>query len=117
MSGAVSGADGNRIRPRSAPTSVRGHDFVRYASTLFTPQISVAGLLALYAFNVELAGFATRSASHCPAKSGCNGGPTAGGAKAGTRSRTMAAPRQSGRGRVAAGDRCGFACQSSRCRA
>ncbi len=34
---------------------VRGHDFARYASTLFVPPLERRGLLALYAFNVEIA--------------------------------------------------------------
>ena len=33
---------------------VRGHDFVRYASTLFVPAEQRRALLALYAFNVEI---------------------------------------------------------------
>ncbi len=33
---------------------VRSHDFVRYASTLFVPAAQRRGLLALYAFNVEI---------------------------------------------------------------
>jgi phytoene synthase len=33
---------------------VRSHDFVRYASTLFTPAEERRALLALYAFNVEI---------------------------------------------------------------
>jgi 15-cis-phytoene synthase len=33
---------------------VRGHDFVRYASTLFVPADRRRALLALYAFNVEI---------------------------------------------------------------
>ena len=33
---------------------VRGHDFVRYASTLFVPADQRRALLALYAFNVEI---------------------------------------------------------------
>jgi 15-cis-phytoene synthase len=34
---------------------VRSHDFVRYASTLFVPAAERRALLALYAFNVEIA--------------------------------------------------------------
>jgi len=34
---------------------VRSHDFARYASTLFVPPLARRGLLALYAFNVEIA--------------------------------------------------------------
>ncbi|HET6839523.1 MAG TPA: phytoene/squalene synthase family protein [Bradyrhizobium sp.] len=34
---------------------VRSHDFARYASTLFVPAEQRRGLLALYAFNVEIA--------------------------------------------------------------
>ena len=34
---------------------VRSHDFVRYASTLFVPADQRRALLALYAFNVEIA--------------------------------------------------------------
>jgi phytoene synthase len=33
---------------------VRAHDFTRYASTLFVPAAERRGLLALYAFNVEI---------------------------------------------------------------
>ncbi|MEH2542562.1 MULTISPECIES: phytoene/squalene synthase family protein [unclassified Bradyrhizobium] len=33
---------------------VRTHDFVRYASTLFLPQIQRRALLSIYAFNVEI---------------------------------------------------------------
>src|SRR5579859_6092899 len=33
---------------------VRGHDFVRYASTLFMAAAERRALLALYAFNVEI---------------------------------------------------------------
>jgi phytoene synthase len=33
---------------------VRSHDFVRYASTLFTPAAQRRALLAIYAFNVEV---------------------------------------------------------------
>jgi phytoene synthase len=34
---------------------VRSHDFVRYASTLLVPASERRPLLALYAFNVEMA--------------------------------------------------------------
>jgi phytoene synthase len=34
---------------------VRSHDFTRYASTLFVPAAQRRGLLAVYAFNVEIA--------------------------------------------------------------
>ena len=33
---------------------VRGHDFPRYVATLFVPPLQRRGLLALYAFNVEI---------------------------------------------------------------
>jgi phytoene synthase len=33
---------------------VRTHDFVRYASTLFLPQVERRALLSIYAFNVEI---------------------------------------------------------------
>jgi phytoene synthase len=33
---------------------VRSHDFTRYASTLFLPAVQRRGLLAVYAFNVEI---------------------------------------------------------------
>ncbi|MCK1638225.1 squalene/phytoene synthase family protein [Bradyrhizobium sp. 157] len=33
---------------------VRAHDFVRYASTLFLPQVQRRALLSIYAFNVEI---------------------------------------------------------------
>jgi phytoene synthase len=33
---------------------VRSHDFARYAATLFVPPLQRRGLLALYAFNVEI---------------------------------------------------------------
>jgi 15-cis-phytoene synthase len=54
VSGAVSGADGSRDSAAFCADVVRGHDFVRYASTLFTPADQRRGLLALYAFNVEI---------------------------------------------------------------
>ena len=33
---------------------VRGHDFTRYAASLFVPAVERRGLLSLYAFNVEI---------------------------------------------------------------
>jgi 15-cis-phytoene synthase len=54
MSGAVSGSDGNRGSAAFCADLVRSHDFVRYASTLFVPAHERRGLLALYAFNVEI---------------------------------------------------------------
>ena len=38
----------------AATELVRAHDFPRYASTLFVPAAQRRGLLALYAFNVEI---------------------------------------------------------------
>jgi 15-cis-phytoene synthase len=54
MSGAVSDADGNRDSAAFCADLVRGHDFIRYASALFAPADQRRGLLALYAFNVEI---------------------------------------------------------------
>jgi 15-cis-phytoene synthase len=54
MSSAVSGADGSRESAAFCADLVRGHDFVRYASTLFMPADQRRALLALYAFNVEI---------------------------------------------------------------
>jgi len=54
MSSLVSGADGNTDSAAFCADLVRGHDFVRYASTLFVPSDKRRALLALYAFNVEI---------------------------------------------------------------
>jgi phytoene synthase len=54
MSDAASDVDGNADSAAFCADLVRGHDFVRYASTLFMPADRRRGLLALYAFNVEI---------------------------------------------------------------
>ena len=53
-SGGVSGADGHTDSAAFCTNLVRGHDFVRYASSLFAPADRRRALLALYAFNVEI---------------------------------------------------------------
>jgi len=53
-SGGVSGADGHTDSAAFCTNLVRGHDFVRYASSLFVPADRRRALLALYAFNVEI---------------------------------------------------------------
>ena len=54
MSDVMSGADRNADSAAFCAGLVRGHDFVRYASTLFVPSDKRRALLALYAFNVEI---------------------------------------------------------------
>jgi phytoene synthase len=49
----MSGADGSGAAGFCADL-VRAHDFTRYAATLFMPAEQRRGLLALYAFNVEI---------------------------------------------------------------
>src|SRR6476469_9683125 len=50
----MSGADDGRPSADFCADLVRAHDFVRYASTLFMPGAQRRGLLAVYAFNVEI---------------------------------------------------------------
>lgn len=50
----MSGAERDRQPAEFCADLVRTHDFVRYASTLFVPADQRRGLLALYAFNVEI---------------------------------------------------------------
>jgi 15-cis-phytoene synthase len=50
----MSSADGNKDSAGFCADLVRSHDFVRYASTLFVPAVVRRGLLALYAFNIEI---------------------------------------------------------------
>ena len=50
----MSGADDGRPSADFCADLVRTHDFARYASTLFMPPAQRRGLLALYAFNVEI---------------------------------------------------------------
>jgi len=45
---------------------VRSHDFVRYASSLFVPAAQRRGLLALYAFNVEVSRVRTQVSQPLP---------------------------------------------------
>jgi 15-cis-phytoene synthase len=54
MSDVMGAADGNADSAAFCADLVRGHDFVRYASTLFVPSDKRRALLALYAFNVEI---------------------------------------------------------------
>lgn len=50
----MSGADAGREAAEFCAALVRSHDFARYASTLFVPAAQRRGLLAVYAFNVEI---------------------------------------------------------------
>jgi 15-cis-phytoene synthase len=50
----MSGTDGGKEAADFCAQLVRGHDFVRYASTLFVPAALRRALLAIYAFNVEI---------------------------------------------------------------
>jgi 15-cis-phytoene synthase len=50
----MSGADDDKDSAGFCADLVRSHDFARYASTLFVPAATRRGLLALYAFNVEI---------------------------------------------------------------
>jgi phytoene synthase len=50
----MSSANGNKDSAGFCAELVRSHDFARYASTLFLPAAARRGLLALYAFNVEI---------------------------------------------------------------
>jgi phytoene synthase len=54
VSDGVSGVGRNADSAAFCADLVRGHDFVRYASSLFMPADRRRGLLALYAFNVEI---------------------------------------------------------------
>ena len=51
----MSTADGGRQAAQFCAELVRSHDFPRYASTLFVPAGQRRALLAIYAFNVEIA--------------------------------------------------------------
>ena len=50
----MSAVDGNMEQAAYCAGLVRTHDFARYASSLFVPATERRGLLALYAFNVEI---------------------------------------------------------------
>ena len=50
----MSGADGSKSPADFCAELVRGHDFSRYASTLFVPAAQRRALLAIYGFNVEI---------------------------------------------------------------
>src|SRR6202047_5301722 len=50
----MSSASEDRQASEFCADLVRGHDFVRYASTLFVPAAQRRPLLAVYAFNVEI---------------------------------------------------------------
>jgi phytoene synthase len=50
----TSSADENRESAEFCAELVRSHDFGRYASSLFVPAPQRRGLLALYAFNIEI---------------------------------------------------------------
>lgn len=50
----MTSADGGREAAEFCAELVRSHDFARYASTLFVPAARRRGLLAIYAFNVEI---------------------------------------------------------------
>ena len=50
----MSGAEGSADAAGFCADLVRSHDFPRYAATLFLPAAQRRGLLALYAFNVEI---------------------------------------------------------------
>jgi phytoene synthase len=50
----MSAATGSQDAVAFCAELVRSHDFPRYASTLFVPPLQRRGLLALYAFNVEI---------------------------------------------------------------
>lgn len=50
----MSSADAGREAAEFCAELVRSHDFGRYASTLFVPAAQRRGLLAVYAFNVEI---------------------------------------------------------------
>jgi len=51
----MSGAPGHQDAVAFCAELVRSHDFPRYAATLFVSPLQRRGLLALYAFNVEIA--------------------------------------------------------------
>lgn len=50
----MSSADGDKASAAFCAELVRSHDFPRYASALFVPAPQRRGLLAIYAFNVEI---------------------------------------------------------------
>ena len=50
----MTAADGSMEQAAYCAGLVRTHDFARYASSLFVPATERRGLLALYAFNVEI---------------------------------------------------------------
>jgi phytoene synthase len=50
----MTAVDGSMEQAAYCASLVRTHDFARYASSLFVPAVERRGLLALYAFNVEI---------------------------------------------------------------
>jgi 15-cis-phytoene synthase len=50
----MSSGNGDKAAAEFCTQLVRAHDFARYASTLFVPAVQRRGLLAVYAFNVEI---------------------------------------------------------------
>jgi phytoene synthase len=50
----MSGAATSKDSAAFCADLVRTHDFARYASTLFLPQVQRRALLSVYAFNVEI---------------------------------------------------------------
>jgi len=50
----MNAVDGSIEQAAYCADLVRSHDFARYASSLFVPAMARRGLLALYAFNVEI---------------------------------------------------------------
>ncbi len=62
MSGAATDADAAGF----CAELVRGHDFTRYASTLFVPAEARRALLALYAFNIEISRVRTQVSQALP---------------------------------------------------
>jgi phytoene synthase len=50
----MTAVDGSMEQAAYCAGLVRTHDFARYASSLFVPAVERRGLLALYAFNVEI---------------------------------------------------------------
>ena len=50
----MSAADATIAQAAYCADLVRGHDFTRYAASLFVPAVERRGLLSIYAFNVEI---------------------------------------------------------------
>src|SRR3981189_1426502 len=50
----MNSVDGGKDAADFCAQLVRGHDFARYASSLFVPAAQRRALLAIYAFNVEI---------------------------------------------------------------